>query len=324
MAQAVSARPRTGNPPAPLILVNPTAGGGRGAAVWHRVRPILAGEFPNADIHLTTGPGDAEQRAAGWCAQDPGGILVVVGGDGSIHEAMNGMLGSRAASLAIIPAGTGNDMARNLRIPLDPLIAAAALTSRCVRLVDVGRCVFRDPDRGERSRWFLNSISLGTSARANRIAGRIGRVLGPARYPVAGVLALLSSGPAGYAVRSGDRALFTGSALNLTVANGPGFGGGLRISPDSRPDDAVCELVVIGAMSSRRGLAALARLRTGSHIALPEVRIVGGLRETIVILGDSATMAAEADGENFRIAGPLTIELHPGRLSLVGVSEPRP
>jgi diacylglycerol kinase (ATP) len=241
----------------------------------------------------------------------------VVGGDGTVHEALNGLLdaGGRGA-LAIVPAGTGNDIARNLSLPADPIQTARALGPSGERPVDVGRCTFREAGGGERRRWFLNSVSVGVSARANRLAPGVGRVVrGAGRYPVAGVLALLWAGPAGYEASAGARLLFRGRALNLTVANGPAFGGGLLISPDSRPDDGTCELVVIGALSRLGGLGALARLRSGRHVGLPAVRVLAGLRGPLAITADSP-MPAEADGENFMISGGLVVELLPGQVRI--------
>jgi diacylglycerol kinase (ATP) len=267
--------------------------------------------------HLTTGPGDAERKARAWTGENPEGTVIVVGGDGTVHEALNGLLdaGGRAA-LAIVPAGTGNDIARNLSLPPDPTHAARSIGSSAVRSVDVGRCTFREAGGAERSRWFLNSVSVGVSARANRLAPGIGRLVrGPGRYPLAGALALLGGGAAGYEASAGPRLLFRGRALNLTVANGRAFGGGLLISPDSRPDDGTCELVVIGPLSRLAGLGALARLRSGRHVRLPAVRVVAGLRGPLAITADSP-MPAEADGENFMIPGRFVVELLPGRLRI--------
>ncbi len=302
-----------------LIIVNPVAGRGRALAVWRWVQPFLIRQFPDPEIHFTTGPGDAERRADTWSRTHPDAAIVLVGGDGSMHEAINGALpAGLRGPFALVPAGTGNDMARNLGLPLDPLAAVERLDPARPRLVDLGRCRVPAPDGTERTRWFLNSVSLGVSARANRIAlGLASGLLGASRYPVAGALALLTGGPAEYDVEAGGRTLFSGHALNLTIANGAGFGGGLRISPRSKPDDGALDLVTIGPLGRARAIAALARLRSGRHLDLPGVACTTGLREAIRIRSRRAPAEAEADGENFLAPHLLVIEPVPGRLRIL-------
>ncbi len=248
---------------------------------------------------------------------------MVVGGDGSLHEAVNGILNAGPpVRLGIVPAGTGNDMARNLGIPLDPLAAAREIHAGAIRRVDAGQCVFQDPAATQHRRWFVNSVSLGASARANRLARGVGRVFrGTSRYPVAGALAVAMGGRAGYAIRCGGRTLFEGRALNVTVANGPGFGGGLLISPESDPQDGQFELVIIGNLSRLRSLEALARLRRGARIEQIQVHHLAGPHPRIEIRTDESSAPLETDGENFLLAGTLVVELFPGRLGLA-VREP--
>jgi len=268
---------------------------------------------------MTEAPGDAERLARDWSAGHPDPIIVVVGGDGSIHEVMNGIMAAGgSARLGIIPAGTGNDVCRNLGLPLHAEAAARALDPETPRPIDLVHGAGDPGSVGTWSRWFINSVSLGVSAKANRIAPRVGRFLpGSTRYPVAGALALANGRPIEYEIRVGGRSLLAGSALNLTVANGAGFGGGLQISPPSRPDDGALEVVVIGAMSRIAALGALARLRTGRHLGLDRVRMLEHLKEPFEIGIDRTGTAAEGDGENFTVHRTLSIELQPGRLSLI-------
>lgn len=210
-----------------FVVVNPVAGAGRGRRVWRAVEPLLRSRFSDLQAKLTTARGDAEGFATEFAATHPAGSLIVVGGDGSIHEAVNGLLDAGyAGTLAIVPAGTGNDVARNLQIPIDPASAAHFDPAR-VRPVDIGRVTVGGAQPGHR--WFLNSLSVGTSARANRIARSIGSVLrSPLKYPVAGALALFSSRAAEYEVLVGGHSRYQGRAVNLTIANGACFGGGYR------------------------------------------------------------------------------------------------
>jgi diacylglycerol kinase (ATP) len=215
--------------------------------------------------------------------------------------------------LSIVPAGTGNDVARNLAISIDPIQAAAFDPAR-IRQVDVGRVTFGSDQVDHR--WVLNSLSVGTSARANRIALSLGRAIrGPAKYPIAGVLALLSGGARRYEVLVDGQRRFQGKAINLTVANGGCFGGGLRISPDSSPDDGVLDLVIIGDLARGRALRALRALRSGTHVTMPDVQVLPAIAAPIEI-DSPGPLPFETDGENLVSHDRVIVNLVPGRLKV--------
>jgi diacylglycerol kinase (ATP) len=116
--------------------------------------------------------------------------------------------------------------------------------------------------------------------------------------------------------------LHHGPALNLTVANGACFGGGLRISPGSDPADGVLDLVVIGAIGRLRGLRALSRLRDGTHVGMREVHTMP-IHGPIQIRRGPGIMELEADGENLDAEGELHIEILPGRLTVMSINDER-
>lgn len=299
---------------ATLVIINPAAGRGKGDRIWRRVESSLRARLGEIIVRRTERAGDAERIARNEAAAL--GLIVVVGGDGSVHEAVNGLLDREPApSLAVIPAGTGNDFAANCGIPLDPRSAILVL-DRPARRVDLGRMSFGEPGGAARSRWFLNSASVGVSARANRVAQLLRRVL-PGRlcYWLGGLLALLLERRRRFTVHCADRVILDGPALNLTVANGAGFGGGMQVSPDSTPFDGRLDLVTIGPLGRLRALVALARLYRGGHLALRHVTVTpcqGRLR----IFADGK-MGLEADGQDFETDGTLDVEVLPGKLSLL-------
>ena len=282
--------------------------------MWQQVEPLLHSRFSNLETRHTTARGDAEGFAAEFARSHPAGSLVVVGGDGSIHETVNGLLDAEhQGSLSIVPAGTGNDIARNLGVSGDPLRAAGFDPAR-IRQVDVGRVSF-GRDQADH-RWFLNSLSVGTSARANRIAHSLGRAIrSPAKYPVAGVLALLSSGAHRYEILVDGQRQFQGNAINLTVANGECFGGGLRISPGSSQDDGALDLVIIGDLARARALRALRALRDGTHVTMRDVQVLSAIAAPIEIHAPGR-MPFETDGENLVSHDRVIVNLVPGRLKV--------
>jgi diacylglycerol kinase (ATP) len=302
---------------AALAIVNPVAGSGWARSLWRRLEPGVRSGFPNLTVHHTGAPGDAERIAYEWGQENPIGTLLVAGGDGTLHQAVNGLFRSTSrAQLGVIPAGNGNDFARNAGISLDPWQATRGLPGSPGRSLDLGRISFQAGGQPA-ARVFLNSVSLGASVRANRLARSLPR-LRPARlrYALAGLAAVLSEKPSRYLVTSGPTVLHDGAALNLTVANGGSFGGGMRISRDSSPADGILELVVLGPLSRFRVLQALFRLQAGTHLALRGVRVIP-LGGPVRFTATAPTLLAEADGEELEIKGELTVGILPARLALL-------
>lgn len=297
-----------------LALVNPAASGGRAGQVFPRLLPALRASFPELEVALTDSPDSAGRVIGAWQEAHAGSPLLVAGGDGTLHEAVNCAVRAGPVQLGVIPLGSGNDFSRNAGIPLDPSEAVQRLSERRAHPIDLGRlCVDADL---QHHRVFLNSCSLGLSVRANALARRsAGMLRGRLRYGIAGLRAALHARPEHYVIESGERRLFEDLALNLTVANGASFGGGMRISPGSSLSDAGLELVIIRPMGRIRLVAALVRLQRGTHGALREVSVTqvrGPLRITPASPG-----IVEADGEEIETAGTLTIDVLPAAITLL-------
>ncbi|HEU5218639.1 MAG TPA: YegS/Rv2252/BmrU family lipid kinase [Gemmatimonadales bacterium] len=301
-----------------LAVSNPVAAGGAAARAWSRLVPQVDRRFPSLAVRVTTAPGDAERWALEWAAAHPGRPVIAVGGDGTVHEVLNGLLrGHPSASLGIIPAGTGNDVARNTGVPINPEGALERIFRNRPTAVDAARVRFQGTGAEPRTRLLLNSISVGVSPRANHIAGRIRRALpGRFRYAISGILALAAEGAGEYTVTAGGRTLYHGRALNLTLANGASFGGGMRISPGSTVSDGMLDLVVIGAIGRIRALIALSRLYAGTHVQMGGVSVTA-VGETVQIRRADGPMLIEADGEEFEARAELSVEILRGAVQLL-------
>lgn len=303
-----------------LAILNPTSGGGRATRHWWRLRRTIETHFPHLVVHETASTGDAARRAAEWGRSGETGAIVVVGGDGTIHEVVNALaVAGTPVPLGVIPSGTGNDFARNAGIPLDSDLAAERLVQGAGRRLDLGRLRFRQPDGIERSVVFVNSTSVGVSPAANRYAQRLAPFL-PGRlcYVTGGVVALLTQPRRRFTVTEAGHAVHRGKTLNITIANGAEFGGGMRISPDSSAWDGVLERVIIGEVGLGRALLAFSRIRQGAHIGMREVTVAKLTGET-TIEADGA-FPVEADGHDYVADGALTVSVEVGALRVLGVS----
>ena len=159
-------------------------------------------------------------------------VLVVVGGDGMAHLGTNLVAGT-GIPLAIVAAGTGNDNARELGLPLrDARAASASVTAGHTRSVDAGRC---NPRAGE-DRWWLGVLGGGFDSVVAERAGRMTWPRGPLRYNLAIARELPTFRPIPYVVTVDDLRIET-EAMLVAVANGPAFGGGMRVAPDASYED---------------------------------------------------------------------------------------
>jgi len=138
-------------PLSPLIIVNPTAGAGRAARLVPWLRERL-GPRPEADLHVTRAPGDAEEVSAD-AARHGHDRVVAVGGDGTVQEVANGLLREPGdVELGIVPVGTGNDLARSLGLPTDPAEAWKLAMGRVTRPIDAARA----RNGAGQERWFAS------------------------------------------------------------------------------------------------------------------------------------------------------------------------
>lgn len=234
-----------------LVLVNPAAGRGRAAAVHPPIARLFEKWRVPADFVLAGSSEVMEARAASAaaCGYD---CVCVLGGDGSVHFALRGLFGTGAA-LAVIPAGTGNDIAMALGMPRDPLAAAAALLQSSVRPVDVLEARFADGSR----RVFIGAGGCGLDAEANRLANsRFAHLSGAARYVIAALWALRFTPPWQLTART-ESAAWSGPALFAAVANIPTYGAGVIIAPDAGPDDGWMDVTLVAPLTLPRILEAI-------------------------------------------------------------------
>lgn len=298
------------------VIVNPAAGDGREVlAAGRRVHELLsAAGHAVTDLSAPT-LAQATDRARVVATAALAG-LVVVGGDGAVHLGVNVVAGT-PLPLGIVPAGTGNDIARALRVPHDvdravaDILAALATRPRALDAVRVGR-----PD-AVAYEWFLAVLSCGLDAQVNGAANAYRWPSGHARYLRAILAELPRFRPYGYRVTLDDGTWESAGTL-VAVANTAWIGGGLRIAPDADPEDGLLDVVVAGPFTRTGVTAIFPRLYRGSHVAHPRVEVFRTRAVTIEPAPERGPYppVAYADGERIGPL-PLRVELVAGALHVL-------
>jgi diacylglycerol kinase (ATP) len=292
------------------LLINPRAGRGRGqrcAADLHR-RLEDRGLCVRASVG--SGPGDIEARARA-AATAGSRRLIVAGGDGALHEAVNGIMASgRDVALGLVPLGTGNDFAKAAGIPRDWRAAAdrvvAQIRRDAPRRIDVGRC---------NGFYFVNGLGAGLDAVVTRDAERLKWLPGGAAY-VTALLGLLARG----APRASARIEHEGGVLEeeiafVTVCNGQWLGGAFHFAPRARIDDGRLDVVASTRLSRRQIIRYAPKVMRGQHEDLPVARVFETRRLRVTL---DRPLILEADGEiRDRKVRQLEVELLPGALGLL-------
>lgn len=240
-----------------VILLNEAAGRGSARAKHVLIRKLAA----EAGVEVRDNSDSLSLRAR-FAVRQGCDRIIAAGGDGTVHAVLNGMFGS-GATLAIIPAGSGNDLAANLGIPCDVRTALDLALTGPVREMDV--C-----EIGKR-RYFACIASFGIDSFANKIANQHrGPFRGTALYIWSLLVSLARFRPPTVTVTH-DNGEFTSEIMLLAAANAASYGGGLRIAPDAKLDDGIIDLIAVRKMSRLRLLWHFRKIFNGSHIHLGEV-----------------------------------------------------
>jgi diacylglycerol kinase (ATP) len=299
------------------VVVNPTAGLGRGAANGRDVLGAL-GRAGHDVVDLSAATAD-EALAAARAARHHVDAVVVVGGDGMVHLGINAVEDS-GVPLAVVPVGSGNDFARTVGLPVHDIGAALAVISgaleRGPRAIDVLRA-----DGADGTRRTGCVVSAGIDAAVNARANAYRWPPGGAKY-VRGVLAEIGTfAPYGFRLTiDGEVSELDGTLV--AVANGPCIGGGMRIAPHAVVDDGLADVVVAEGLGRAAVLGLFPKLYTGAHLDHPAVRVVRA-REVVLEARPGHPAPPDAHGDGERIGRlPLRVTVEPGALQLLGPAVP--
>jgi YegS/Rv2252/BmrU family lipid kinase len=283
-----------------LVLVNPSAGGGRARELLPRLEGALRDHDISHRLVMTTSldHGIEEAQRAGAAGE----VVVVMSGDGLIGQ-VGGALAGSEARMGIIPGGRGNDLARVLGIATEPEGAVAVIAAGCERRIDVG-VVDGKP--------FLGIASCGFDSDANRIANEARWVKGNLVYLYAALRALIAWKPATFTLDI-DGEIHRVTGYTVGAANSKAYGGGMYAAPDAELDDGLLDVATCGDVSKLRFLHGLTKVFKGEHRELLDVR---EWRVPEARIEADRPFAVYADGDHITDL-PATVSVLPGALRML-------
>ncbi len=281
------------------MIANPRAGRCTGVAVAESATAFLREAGWGVDVKVTSAAGDGERLARD--AADAGAELIVgVGGDGTLSELLNGLMGSNIPC-GMIPCGTGNDFARFVGIEGNAGAAAKQIIAGSPLPIDMGRLA-------SSQRHFVNTVGVGFDA---AVAGRINRRKRLTQGLLAYGPAIISEVAIGHflaATVEVDGRAFDGEWLLVAVANGNAYGGGFKIAPNAAYDDGLLDVVLVERMGRLGVLRSLRQAYRGEHEHHPHVTMLRGRH---ISIATEAPALALVDGDLLADT-PLEIDVVPG------------
>jgi YegS/Rv2252/BmrU family lipid kinase len=290
------------------LIVNPSAGGGRAL----KALPAVEAELRRLGIPHRTVQTESMRHARELAleAVEAGEVPVPLSGDGLVGAVAGAVRGREDAVMGVLPGGRGNDFARAMGIPRDPVQACAILATGVPTLIDVGE-VCSDGGRGT-PQTYVGIASLGFDSEANRHANEAPSFLGPLVYAYAALRVMVTWRAATFDVTvDRDRRTFEG--WTVAAANGKAYGGGMYLAPDASLDDGQLDVVTIAPKSRREFVAGLRDVFKGTHLERENVWLQRGA-EVRIAADRPFTIYADGDpvGEL-----PATIRAVPGAIKVL-------
>ena len=293
-----------------VFLVNPASANGKTGKQWPQIARAAHAAGLRGEALFSERPGQLADIAR-EAADDGATLLVVVGGDGTVHEVVNGIAGREGVELALIPRGTGWDFARTHAIPKRLAGALRIAREGTARAFDVGRATYH-ADGTQRSAWFANMASVGMSGAVAAKANSTTKALG-AKTSYLLALGVVFAGWQNVrltvAVDSERRDALMEDAI---VAVGRYLAGGMMITPDAEPDDGLFDVLLIGDVTKTELVRVMPKIYRGKHLPHPKGEV---LRGTTVSIEADSPLPIQLDGEQPGTT-PVRFELVPDAIRL--------
>lgn len=276
-----------------MFLVNPASANGSTRRRWPELAHAAAREGLRGDAYFSERPGDLT-RLAREAADGGAELLVVVGGDGSVNEVVNGIAGREGVEIAVLARGTGWDFVRTYGIPHKALPAIRVALDGRTQQIDLGRVTYRSWSGEDETSWFANIASAGMSGAIAQRANETTKALGGKASYAWAVFAVFSGWENDVIEVTVDGERRSERMHDVIVANGRYFGGGMMMLPDARPDDGMFDVLLIGDLTKRDLMVTLPKTYRGKHLPHPKAEV---LRGRVVTVNAADPLPVELDGE---------------------------
>ena len=281
-------------------LINPISGGGRAESAWRPVADALARRGVTTSVEVTRSQQHAVESAT--AAARRGDVVIAVGGDGLVRDAAAGVV-PHDATLAIVPAGRGNDLARKLGLPSDPDASAALIAAGVGRRIDVidaaGQVV-------------LGNVYVGIDSVSNEAINNNRWLPGLLVYRLAPIGVIMRWRAPTYTIEA-DGASRTIAAHTVIVANSGAYGHGLQIVPNAVLDDGLLDVMTVADGPRRKVVEFMSKAKRGTHVDSADVAVH---RAVEVSISADRPVPVYADGD-YLCELPVTITLRPATLTLL-------
>lgn len=287
-----------------FFIINPCSGRGYGNKAWEDIKSQAAKLLPDLEAAYTKGPGHAAllAREAVERGMD---VIIIVGGDGTIHEAVNGVTGYNIL-LGIIPAGTGNDLAKVLGIPLDLFKALNIILKGKRKRIDLGLVD---------GQIFINMGGLGFDATVAHRVNSNRLIKGKAAYFLAIIRTIMDYKAVKVQITL-DNKTWEENITLIAVGNGEYVGGGVRMFPQAKLNDGLLDICIIKETSKLDMLLTLPAIYKGRHADHPKVSFYQGKEVAISKVNKEKHIYAHADGQEINI-WPIRFAIHPSSMEVL-------
>ncbi len=310
----------------PLLIVNPRSAGGKTGALFEKMRGPIERHLGHVDVAFTERQRHAVDIAR-EAASDGRAMVIAVGGDGSIHEVVCGLMEARDAGkkppkLGIIGAGTGGDYRRTLGFENRLDRYCEAIAEGNTRAIDVGRFSYATHTGERKSSFFVNILSVGMSGYVDQLVAESTRTLG-------GTMAYFSSSVKGLVRSTVGRLKCTVwredssreetiETRCIAICNGRYFGSGMQIAPMAHPDDGLFDVVDLGGASRFQFFLVSSRMYTGTHVESLDVKHYRCERIQLELLNEdvASRFLLDVDGEPLGRL-PIEVEMVPGAIEVL-------
>ncbi|MCU9614253.1 diacylglycerol kinase family lipid kinase [Caldibacillus lycopersici] len=302
------------------FIVNPAAKNGQSMKIWKKIEQSVKSNQIPFEVYFTKQRGDGKTIARSILENTNNPVTIVpVGGDGTVNEVVDGIHPFNHGILGFIPAGSGNDFSRGFSLPNHPKQAfqrlLLSIKNHSEKKYDIGQFTI-DQKKGI----FINNLGCGFDAQIaihanqSKLKQRLNRIfLGKLVYVFYLIKELLTFQPSKLTIQVDGNTTAFDKAWFATVCNHPFFGGGMKISPASKPDDGQFEVIVVHNISRMKVLSVFLTVFWGGHTKMKEVSILKGKKVTIL---NEASFPVHADGEEIG-KSTIAISIHSEAVSIL-------